>query len=174
MEKLKENSKKFKNIKKEWLSFSAKSEKELFDFIHHLIADYGHDYGTCVHATAAAMKAVLDYFAYVEGMTGFQVSCLMWQVIQHAFGRKDKIGMRLQSYENLLYPQYIHDFSTVELDSKQAQTLCDMAQHNLRTMTHAHPDVIEHWKKIVDRKLPDCVVVVENGECEVRWNAWTS
>ena len=155
---LDECDKSFKELREKWFSIDPKNEIELFDFIHDLTAHYVHDYGTAVHATVAIMRAVLEYVNHLEGFTGFQVSCMMWEAIKHVFLVKDKIGMRLQKCEHVLYPQFDRQFKTLKLNKSQREALVALAKKNLEeAKKEGYPvskNVLKRWKKIAKGKLP--------------------
>jgi len=163
---LDECDKSFQELRKKWFSIDPKSEKELFDFIHDLTTNYVHDYGTAVHATVALMRAVLEYFNHLEGFTGFQVSCMMWEAIKHVFLVKDKIGMRLQKCERVLYPQFDKDFTTLELNIMQKEALVAIAKENLAQVNKedfpVSKKVLKRWKKIANGKLPRYIKIRED------------
>jgi hypothetical protein len=156
-----EESKEFKELKQEWFKFEPKTEQELFDFIHKLTTEYANDYGTCVHMCVALMKATFEYFNELEGMTGFQVGCMKWEVLQEIFGVRDEIGMKLLSYENIFYPQYDKEFSKITIDKKQFDKIIKMARKELREAdtNFVHPNVIMRWQELAAGILPDYVEV---------------
>lgn len=176
---LNETDKSFKDLKKEWLEFQPKTEEELFQFIHKLTEEYVHDYGTCVHACVALMKAVFDWFDSKEGMTGFQVGLMKWFVLKEVFRETDAIGMRLDKYTDLLFPQLLYKLSTIELDDWQRDTLKKMAMRNIKEAelkaekngaSLVHPEVLKHWKKLATGWLPRFVVKKKVEEKEVEPN----
>ena len=159
---LNEGTKEFQELRKKWLSLKPQSEKELFDFIHELTTNYENDYGTCVHMAVALMKAVFEYCEHLEGYTGFQVGCMQWEVLTEIFQMNDKIGIRYQKYEDLLYPQNAYHFNQVELSKTQVDTLIKMAKENLKNTKYAAKNVVAHWKKLAKGNLPPYIVVKEN------------
>lgn len=125
------------------------------DFINHVINDYQHDYGTQCHATAAC--SVATAWATGIGITGFQASCIMWEFIRHWYYESNSTGLRLINFDNMLYPQYEQDFDKAitpevwERIQKEAQKHLDK---NRESRLLAHPDVIAHWKSIVNGVIP--------------------
>jgi hypothetical protein len=131
--------------------------------VKHVTEDYQHDYGTCVIAAASCGKAGYDYVASVLGMTGFQMSCVMWEMVQDlTHGDSPK---RLIDYDNMLYPQYEYKFtrqsitpSTMEWLQQQAAE--KIAEDNSRGADMcAHPDVRKHWEEIIAGVVPFGYVV---------------
>ena len=100
-------------IHKEWHKEAKEMTMEkLPEFIRKLTEDYGHDYGTIVHAlTAGAIGTMwaMDRTPH-GGIAGFQAGCIMWQFIREWNKSGNKCGMALLDYDNLLYPQYEYKF----------------------------------------------------------------
>ena len=126
---------------------------ELPEFLRHLTEDYEHDYGTICHAVAAGALAsarAIDKSPQ-GGITGFQAGAIMWQFIckwQHLEGKP----LRLLEYENMLYPQYESKFKTISKSTWK--WLQAEATKNIQTSLQAHPQVVEHWKKVADGIVP--------------------
>ena len=159
MQHLNEETKEFQKLRKEWLDFRPQNEQDLFNFIHHIMNDYGHDYGTSIHSVVAMMKAVLEYANNELGFTGFQVGCMAWQIWKDVFDINDRIGMRYQKYEELLYPQYMKKFRTLEISKDQHERLIDLAKNNLENEQYACKSVIRHWNKIASGWLPKYIII---------------
>lgn len=110
--KLNEESEEFKAIRESWEE-RAKVCESLDEFVGELLS-HDHDYGTIVWAIAAAMKAA--YYRINRspegGITGFQASCLAWEMLDH-FGLKDPVGMRLIGYSELCFPQHEDHFTSI-------------------------------------------------------------
>ena len=145
------------NLQDEWYK-KAKSMKpeDLPEFFRHLTEDYHHDYGTVCHAMAAIGLAAMWAFNKSEGarggITGFQAGCVMWEVIRHMNYEDNKCGLRLLNMDDLLYPQYEHKFCSISSDTWE--TVKKEAQKRLIERGTAHPDVVAHWKSIVNGKIP--------------------
>lgn len=126
------------------------------EFFREPTEDYEHDYGTVCHAMAAIGLAAMWAFNKSEGarggITGFQAGCVMWEVIRHMNYEDNKCGLRLLNMDDLLYPQYEHRFRSVSSDTWKA--VQKEAQKRLSEIGTAHPDVIAHWKSIVNGKIP--------------------
>lgn len=122
-------------------------------FLTKLTTEYQHDYGTICHALAAAMHAA---FHAVEGspaggITGFQASCVMWQVLQNTF--HIEAPARLLNYRNLLYPQYADKFQTIDPETWDA--VRKIAQENLESAPeHMHPEVRAHMESVAEGVIP--------------------
>ncbi len=161
-----EESNEFKKLKQKWFNFKPKTEQELFDFIHELTTEYVNDYGTCVHMCVALMKAMFNYFDELEGMTGFQVGCMKWEVLQEIFGVNDEIGMKLLRYENMLYPQYDKEFSKIIIDEQQRNKIIQLAKKELREadVDFIHPNVLMRWQQLAAGILPDYVEVEQHDK----------
>ena len=77
-------------------------------FINHLTQDYTHDYDTVGHAISAAMLATMNAMNNASGfgITGYQASFIMWEMIHNISFRHNKTGLKIVDYDNFLYPQY--------------------------------------------------------------------
>ena len=141
----------------EWYK-RAKSMKpdEFPEFFREMTEDYVHDYGTVCHAMSAiglaAMFAFNNSNGASGGITGFQAGFVMWNIIYHMNYESNKCGLRLQDMDNLLYPQYEYKFTTISKDTWDA--VKKEAQNCLLDRGDAHPDVVAHWKSIVDGNIP--------------------
>ena len=164
---LNEEDKAFQDLKNEWLTFSPTNEKELFAFIHKLTTNYNHDYGTSCWCAVAIMNACLSWVDKKEGFTGFQVSCVMWEVISKVFRYDDPIGLRMVRYSDLLYPQYKKEFKHFTISKEHAKSIQLQATKNLvedKTASFkACPKVVKYWKKLAKGWLPR-YIKVRKGE----------
>lgn len=152
-------------IHEKWFEEAKKQTVDtLPQFVRHLVDDYEHDYGTICHAITAAglagMYAVEN--SPTGGITGFQAGCCMWEIIRQWSYEDNKCGLRILDYDKLLYPQYEYRFKsissrTLEAVRKEANTR--LKEHENTTV---HPDVMEHWKSIVDGAVPFGLKVTED------------
>jgi len=127
---------------------------DMKDFIHKIMSDYDHDYGTIVHAmTAGAMAAIkaMNRDKWQGGITGFQASCIMWEFIKR-FMHYDG-PMRLLQFENLLYPQYKHHFDKA-ISEDTWKWLQAEAKKHLSSGHSMSQDVKAHMQSIVDGNVP--------------------
>lgn len=147
------------NVHKEWYEEARKQSVDtLEDFIKHLMGDYGHDYGTYCHAIAASMMATLYSINHSEeygGITGFQASCIMWEIVRRMCFSDNKTGLRLINYDNMLYPQYEYKFKEKTITKGTFEALQKEAKEKLEEDDgFAHPAVVAHWQSIVDGEVP--------------------
>ena len=156
---------------KEWFAEARKQTVETLPaFMNHLMSDYDHDYGTVVHAISACAVAAAWAADNTPdgGITGFQASFIMWDFIRQWSKPDNKCGLRLVDYDLFLYPQYEYRFEkTMDEDNwdaiqKEAQRLLDEASEGYPDKHPVHPDVIAHWKSIVDGHLPFGYSVVDD------------
>lgn len=127
-----------------------RSEQELSAYIAAL-ADRQHDYGTCVYAMSLSAVAAFNYIAHRLGTTGFQSSCADLDILRRT--RHIKGGFQILDFENLLYPQYVnaeHFPSAADLMEEHRAELAKRAREKLAENATAHPDVIAHWRKLVE------------------------
>ena len=77
----------------------------------------------------------------------------MWDFIKDWSFRGNKCGLKIVNYDDMLYPQYNHKFQkTISKDTFKA--LQKAAENNLKKGGYANPNVIKHWKSIVDGNVP--------------------
>ena len=87
------------------------------------------------------------------GITGFQASAIMWEFIKHWNYTDNKTGMKIVNYDDMLYPQYDFKFQKTITESIW-KSIQDVAKNHLEENETAHPNVIAHWKSIVNGKIP--------------------
>lgn len=155
--RLDEASDEFAEIKKHWMTLAkeAKTAPAVFEFMRHLIYDYVHDYGTACHAIVAMAIAAASYGAHREGITGFQAYFVMWGFIREWWYKDNKSGLKILDYDRMLYPQYEYKFEKT-IDREIFEKLQEQAKEKLENedLNHVHPNVIAHWKSIVDGIVP--------------------
>lgn len=145
------------HLQDEWFKKAESMKPDDFpEFFRELTEDYEHDYGTVCHAMAAIGLAAMWAFNKSEGarggITGFQAGCVMWEVIRHMNYEDNKCGLRLLNMDDLLYPQYEHKFRSISSNTWEA--VQEEAQKRLSERGTAHPNVVAHWKSIVNGKIP--------------------
>lgn len=126
------------------------------DFVKHAMCDYPHDYGSvCVAVAACALAGVHAADSLPQGgITGFQAGFVMWEFVRQMNYRGNKCGLRMIDYDNMLFPQYAHEFEKT-ISSDNWKLLQEEAKRRLEEDSeHEHPYVINHWKSIVDGVVP--------------------
>lgn len=164
MQYIREDSEEFKTLNKQWYkeAKSIKTPEEFTLFYNHLTNDYGHDYGTMVHAIGAISVAAASMGANKMGISGFQASCVMWDFIMNWCHSGNKCGMKLIDYDLMLYPQYEHKFDKY-IDKHTFTKLQEEVMARLmNNKYHAHPDVVNHWKSILNDKVPFGYKIMED------------
>ena len=144
------------NIHNEWyLQAKDQTLESLQGFINHIINDYEHDYGTICHAMSACSIATMWAINKTDqgGITGFQAGAIMWEFIKHWNYTDNKTGMKMVNYDDMLYPQYDYKFQKTITESIW-RSIQDVANNRLEENKTAHPEVIAHWKSIVNGKIP--------------------
>lgn len=128
----------------------------LLAFLRRLMGDYEHDYGTIVHALAAGMMATMRAMNKEPGagITGFQASCLVWEVLGRILSKQDH-AMKLMDYEDMLYPQYADKFKNT-ITTKTWDDLREKAADLLlkNDPKDVHANVVAHWKSIDNGEVP--------------------
>lgn len=148
----------------EWFAEARDQTLEtLPDFMNRLLKDYGHGYGTIVHAVAAcAIAAAWAANESCSGITGFQAGCVMWDFIRQWNYRSNKCGLKIVDYDNMLYPQYEEKFDNV-ISKDVWEALREEAKKKLEAYTGTvHPAVFAHWESIVEGKVPFGYTVKED------------
>lgn len=138
-----------------WYEEARKQTLEtLPTFLNHLMNDYQHDYGTICHALAAGGIATMWAMNNDPkgGITGFQGGAVMWEVIRYWNYEHNKCGLKLVDYDNMLYPQYDHNFANT-ISPGTWKELQKEAKVLLKGKG-AHPDVRKHWQEIVEGTVP--------------------
>jgi len=106
----------------------VKTPEALAEFIAKRYAET-LDYGTIVYACSATMQAafnVMNAHPQFGGITGFQASCLMWEMVKK-FGMFSEGPLRIQDFDNLRFPQYDDRFR-VTLSPESAAELQERAK----------------------------------------------
>lgn len=118
---------------------------------------------TASGATALALAGA-NMCAHMFGMTGFQMGCVLWGIIDKLCIDSHDVGMRLLNYNNLLYPQYEYKFEKTitknvfeSLQKKASEILEKDGGRNFM-----HKDVVKHLRSIVDGVPPFGFKVVED------------
>ena len=126
--------------------------KKLPKFIKHLTNDYEHDYGTICHAvTAAAIGAAWAVDASPQGgITGFQAGVIMWEFMKQ--WNHVEFPAKLLRYENALYPQYEHIFTS--MSPATWEWLQKEARKRIDDRENACAEVKSHWQSIANGIIP--------------------
>jgi hypothetical protein len=124
-------------------------------------------YEETANATTALAHAAVEMCAYQFGLTGFQVGCIMWGIIDKLIIEEHDCGLRMLNYNNMIYPQYENNFEktidneTWEALQAKARKRYEENEKELEKLANgdeyafpAHPEVAAHWKSIVDGKVP--------------------
>lgn len=138
---------------------------ELQGFIDEMFAE-ALDYGTVCYAigfAAAAAAWSSNKHPTQGGITGFQSGFVLWEFIQQwDASRIGKTGARLLNFDDLLYPQMSHKFtsitpSTWEEVQTEAKRLKDECAGEM-----VHPAVSAHWQSIIDGTVPFGLTIQDN------------
>jgi hypothetical protein len=152
-------------LRDEWFT-EAKTQTlvTLPAFLEKLVA-HPHDYGTICRAIAAAAlgAAWAVEHAPCGGITGFQAGCVGWDLLEGWGSPGEKGPKRIQSFANLLYPQYDDRFAQrispetwTWVREQAAKKLAEHPDGNV-----VHPDVRVHWQSIADGTPPFGFIVSE-------------
>lgn len=89
-----------------------------------------------------------DKYAIEQGLTGFQASWIMLQFISKELHKE---CFRLLDYENMLFPQYEHDFR--EISKSTWEWMQKKAAEYLKEGGGCK-EVRDHWQSIVNGVVP--------------------
>lgn len=164
---------------------------KLVEFLKDVRDNYNTDYGTAPRAIAQASVATAWYLASVFGITGFQAGFVMWDFIRDWQYRNNECGLKIIDYDNMLYPQYEYKFTEKTISKwqwealqKQAKKELDRIQETVESYNRNQAEgmedfinkegrdwvetdfcnvrVLNHWKSIVEGKVPFGYRVVED------------
>lgn len=136
---------------------NIKTFDELVEFLRDVKDNYDCGYGEAPRAMAQASLAVAWYLSNEFGITGFQAGAVMWDFIRDWRYDNNKCGLKIIDFDNMLYPQYEHRYQkTISCDTWEAlqKNAKELLEEYGEGKYRAHPDVIAHWKSIVDGVVP--------------------
>lgn len=124
-------------------------------------------YEETANATTSLAYSAIEMCAEQYGLSGFQVGCIMWGIIDKLILSEHDCGMKLLNYDLMLYPQYEDCFEKT-IDSETWKKMQEKAseQYNKYLSEKARlengdenafpacEEVAEHWKNIVDGTVP--------------------
>lgn len=125
----------------------VKTPEQLIEYVQSLVAKQ-HDYGTCVYAMSMAATAAFYYVAGQLGVTGFQSGCADLDILRRT--RHIEGPFMLIKGEDALYPQYDLQERLAKAMDEWKPWLKEQAETKLTESTSAHPDVVNHWKKLAE------------------------
>lgn len=141
---------------------NIKFSQELVELIEEVKNNFNNGYGIAARSVGAVAACVAEYLSKEMGLTGFQASCAMWDFIYAFMYSDNKCGMKLVSYDDMLYPQYYDNFHNTSISKYTWEALQKQAKKNLEEKTYlASPSVIKHWQSIVNGRVPFGYVVKE-------------
>ena len=130
-----------------------KSIDDIMNYIQNVRDNYDIGYEKDQKEIEQDALATSYYMEEMFGITGFQAGFVMWDFIKDWSFRGNKCGLKIVNYDDMLYPQYNHKFQkTISKDTFEA--LQKAAEDNLKKGGYANPNVIKHWKSIVDGNVP--------------------
>lgn len=162
MKKITEND----HLEIEWYDEAKEQTLEtLPEFMNHVLNDYEHDYGTICKAIAACGAAAMYAANATEqgGITGFQASCINWE-IQKAWGSfVTHTGARLINFDDMIFPQYENRFEKT-MDMETWESIQEYARDRLKAAAEEMtPRVRSHMESIVAGNVPFGYKIKEEG-----------
>ncbi len=139
-----------------------KTIDDLTTFIQRIESECNTGYGQSARAIAQASVATFYYLAGKMGITGYQASCALWDVIRDVNYTDNKCGMKLVDYDKMLFPQYDYVFEK-KISSDTWELLQSQAKNNLtRNLEFCHDAVVNHWENIANGMVPFGYVVSDD------------
>lgn len=146
------------HFENDWYKAAEKQTlKTLPQFMNHVLNDYWHDYGTICKAIAACGAAAMWAANKSEQgyISGFQASCINWEVLK-AFGSfKTHTGARIINFDDMIFPQnenkFAKNISKETWDSVQEYTRKILSEED---KFEFHPEVKGHMESIVTGNIP--------------------
>lgn len=142
---------------KEWMVRAKEMTlADLPEFLRHLSEDYEHDYGTICHAIASAAVAAAWAMDRTPqgGITGSQAGAVTWEILRGWNSSMiGEMGSRIQNMDNLLYPQYARDFTSIK-ESTLERVREEAAKRLAGDCENVALCVLEHWKFIANGGVP--------------------
>lgn len=141
---------------------NVKNIDEFASLLKQATAD-ADDYGSIVMCCALMMNAA---FHLVDngpsgGITGFQASCLMWEMVKKYGMYSDNVPLRLIDYSDLLYPQNEHKFNSLPKETWEWAVKEAKEKLQKEDVNTWHPSVFYHIKDIAEGQVPFGLKVVE-------------
>lgn len=150
------------HLEKEWFKKAKCMTLETLPAYLNELMNYEHDYGTICHAIASGAIATMWAMNNHENgnITGFQASCLLWDIIKQWSYTGNTVGLKITDYNEMLYPQYEHKFEKTISHSVWG-SMVSQAKENLMSEDFACEAVRNHWESIVNGEVPFGYKVVE-------------
>ena len=130
-----------------------KTFEDLIKYLEDVKDNYNYDYGVAPRAIGQATLAVAWFLSEQFGITGFQAGCVPYLFIRGWNKPNNKCGLDLVDYDNMLYPQCEEQFQKI-ISKNCWIKLQEEANRNLLEHNSACNEVINHWKSIIDGKVP--------------------
>lgn len=108
-----------------------------------------HDYGTSAYAMSIFAEAAFNLMAHQMGASGFQASCADLDFIRRT--RLIDSPFAIITADDMLYPQYNVTEKVAKMLDDWRPWAKEQATTLLQDKTVAHPNVIAHWKSLVDK-----------------------
>lgn len=124
-------------------------------------------YEETANATISLAYAAVEMCAEQFGLSGFQVGCIMWGIIDKLIMSEHDCGLKLLNFDHMLYPQYEDHFEKT-IDSETWKKMQEKASEKYNKYLsektrlengdeYAFPaseGVAKHWKSIIDGNVP--------------------
>jgi len=149
-------------IAKKWRDEAKKCKLDdgsLMKFLEKL-ASFNHGYSSIAYAMACAASAAAWAIEHSPqgGMTGFQWGHGSLMALRLLNYENNELGFRVQDFDNLLYPQYSHHFTGIDITRKLADKLSETARKNLESRdTPVHENVKAWWTRLANGDFPEWI-----------------
>lgn len=129
------------------------STSEMQDVADEVIRKFSSDYGSGPRAVAAFITKVANLFCREMSFTGFQAGFIPLDFLLLFTFPKNKCGIKVLDYDNLLYPQLLEKFTTISKETWDS--VVKQARINLKEKPYAADEVRRYWDYIARGKIPD-------------------
>jgi len=148
-------------LKAEWFKEAKEQTMDTLPSFLNKLLEREHDYGTICRAIAAGAVGTMNAMNRHKngGITGFQASCIMWDVID-GWGVWDKGPKRMVTYNDCLYPQYERKFTSIPRTTWK--WLQEKAKEKLSEGNTMHERVKAHMESIVKGIVPFGLTIDES------------
>ena len=133
------------------------TEDELFEFIRKTLSskflEPSEMYKSVPYIMAQSAYVVFEFVARQLGASLMQAQCADLLFLKKT--RDLENGFAIIDYTDLLYPQYVEKFEKYTFNNLLKDNLVilqNRAKEFLEERPNAHPDVLKHWKMIINMR----------------------
>lgn len=136
---------------------------DLMNFLQNVQEQHMTDYDEKFVSISQAMLATGYYLASLSGTDEYQDYQIMWEIVRDITFYNNICGLQILNFDDMLNPKAGVMFEKT-IPSEVFELLQKTAQNLLDNTSEPDPDDVEHWKSIVDGKVPFGYTVKENNK----------